>query len=85
MRSRQAGTFDFDHGRVSAATVCRATVERDRAGAAGEGDGLADPVAGVGAGEDRIFEDRVEAVLDIVIGVAVAAREQAGAADAGSS
>ena len=24
MRSRQGGTFDFDHGRLSAATVCRA-------------------------------------------------------------
>src|SRR5438128_4683418 len=54
-----------------------ALVERDRAAAAGEGNGLADPVAGVGSGEDRVLEDIVEAVLGIVVGVAVAAREQA--------
>jgi hypothetical protein len=39
-----------------------AAVDRDGPAAAGEGDGLADPVAGVGAGEDRVLEDGVEAV-----------------------
>src|SRR3546814_12991991 len=37
-----------------------AAVDRHRATAAREGDGLANPVAGVGAAEDRIFEDRSE-------------------------
>src|SRR3546814_10258466 len=37
-----------------------AAVDRNDAAAPGEGDRLADPVAGVGAAEDRIFKDRVE-------------------------
>src|SRR3546814_3307038 len=42
-----------------------------------EGDGLANPVAGVGAAEDRIFEDRVEAAFGVVVGIAVAGRIKA--------
>src|SRR3546814_15888796 len=40
-----------------------AAADRDGTPAAREGDGLANPVAGVGAAEDRIFEDRVEAAF----------------------
>ena len=35
------------------------TYGKDGTGAAGEGHDLADPVAGVGAGEDRVLEDAV--------------------------
>src|SRR3546814_13349715 len=42
-----------------------------------EGDGLANPVAGVGAAEDRIFEDRVDAAFGVVVGIAVAGRIKA--------
>src|SRR3546814_1694156 len=38
-----------------------AAVDRHGAAAAGEGDRLANPVARVGAGEDRVVEDGVEA------------------------
>src|SRR3546814_2487844 len=54
-----------------------AAVDRHRATAAREGDGLANPVAGVGAAEDRIFEDRVEAAFGVVVGIAVAGRIKA--------
>ncbi len=67
-------------GRAQRVQDAVAAVDRDRAAAAGEGDGLADPIAGVGAGEDRILENGVEAALDIVIGIAVAAGEQRRAA-----
>src|SRR3546814_20769115 len=53
-----------------------AAVDRDRAPAAREGDRLTDPVAGVGAAEDRVFENRVEAAFGVVIRIAVAGRVQ---------
>src|SRR3546814_17438632 len=53
-----------------------AAVDRHRATAAREGDGLANPVAGVGAAEDRIFEARVEAAFGVVVGIAVASSEE---------
>src|SRR3546814_11633968 len=48
-----------------------AAVDRDRAPAAREGDRLTDPVAGVGAAEDRVFENSVETAFGVVIRIAV--------------
>src|SRR3546814_20755456 len=59
-----------------------AAADRDGTPAAREGDGLANPVAGVGAAEDRIFEDRVEAAFGVVVGIAVAGRIEAREAEA---
>src|SRR4051812_40029476 len=59
-----------------------AAIDRDRTAAPGERNGLSDPVAGVGAGEDRVLEDRVKAAFPIVERIAVAAREQEGAPEA---
>src|SRR3546814_10667124 len=49
-----------------------AAVDRDRAPAARGGDRLTDPVAGVGAADARVFEDRLDTALGVVIRVAVA-------------
>ena len=72
----QAGIFEIRLalflGRAQVGDQAVAAVQRDAA-AADQRDRLADPVAGVGAGEDRILEDRVETLRLVVVRILVAA------------
>ena len=61
-----------------------AAVDSDGATPAGEGNGLADPVAGVGAGEQRVLEDRIEAFGAVVEGIGIPDGIQQGQARADS-